>query len=221
MCDQTLAGPNYEDGEDKSRLNDDEIPGHELGNIVHRVFKRYNYPEDNLKDCIKGELKIYSLDTNQKSIKLITNWVNLFYTSEIGKEAASSKVHKRETSFIFNYRDNLIRGQIDLFYFDSRGALKIVDYKTNDITIDDVPEKVKLYQLQMQLYTRALETIYDKKVDETILYFLVPNKSVSIDTTENVELDLVLDNFFSAHKCGNFRKLSGQKCHWCEYNTVC
>ncbi len=221
LCDQTLAEPNYEEGEDKSRLNDDEIPGHELGNIVHRVFKRYNYPEDNLKDCIKGELKIHSLDTNQKSINLITNWVNLFYTSKIGKEAASSKVHKRETSFIFNYRDNLIRGQIDLFYFDSRGALKIVDYKTNDITTDEVPEKVKLYQLQMQLYTRALETIYDKKVDESILYFLVPNKSVSIDTTENFELDLTLDNFFSAHKCRDFRKLSGQKCQWCEYNTVC
>ena len=222
ISDQIQAEPNYDEGEDENRLNDDEIPGHELGNIVHRVFKKYNYPEDNLKECIKRELKIHSLDTNQKSIELIADWVNLFYNSEIGKEVVSSKLHKRETSFIFNYRDNLIRGQIDLFYFDSRGSLKIIDYKANDITIEEIPEeKVKLYQLQMQLYTRALETIYGKKIDETILYFLVPNKSVLIDTTENVELDSTLDNFFTSHKKGVYKKLSDSKCQWCEYHTIC
>ncbi|MCP4267145.1 MAG: UvrD-helicase domain-containing protein [Candidatus Brocadiaceae bacterium] len=221
ISDQVRSESNYEEDEDKNRLNDDEIPGHELGNIVHRVFKKYNYPEGNLREFIKRELKMYSLDTNQKSIELIADWVNLFYNSKIGKEVISSKLLKRETSFIFNYQDNLIRGQIDLFYFDSSGLLKIIDYKANDITIDEIPEKVKLYQLQMQLYTRALETIYSKKVDKTILYFLVPNKSVLIDTTENVELDSTMDNFFTSHKSGVFKKLSGQKCRWCEYEAIC
>ena len=221
MSGQMQSGPNYEEDEDKNRLNDDEIPGHELGNIVHRVFKKYNYPEGNLKECIERELKIHSLDTNQKSIDLIANWVNLFYNSEIGKEVISSKLHKRETSFIFNYQDNLIRGQIDLFYFNSNGLLKIIDYKANDITIEEVPEKVKLYQLQMQLYTKALETVYDNKVDETVLYFLVPNKSVLIDTTENIELDITMDDFFTAHKNGVFKKINDHKCRWCEYETIC
>ena len=223
MSDQMQTEPNYDEGEDENRLKDDEIPGHEMGNIVHRVFKKYNYPEGNLKEYIKRELKIHSLDTNQKSIDLIENWVNLFYNSEIGKEVASSKLHKRETSFIFNYRDNLIRGQIDLFYFDSRGPFKIIDYKANDITIEEVPEKVKLYQLQMQLYTKALETIYDNKVDETILYFLVPNKPVVIDITEEAgkELDSTLDNFFTAHKDGGFKKNIDHKCGRCEYRILC
>ena len=165
----------------EGNLKDDELPGHELGNIVHRVFKNYHFPDDKLKEYIKKELSVFGLDTNQNSIELVANWVNSFYNSDIGKEVVSGKLQKRETSFIFNYRHNLIRGQIDLFYFNNEGLLKIIDYKANDITIDEIPEKVKYYQLQMQLYARALETIYGKKVDETILYFLVPDKPVVVE----------------------------------------
>ena len=223
----------YVETEDENKLNDDEIPGNELGNIVHRVFKKYHLSRLNLfgqakdknvlEEYIKNELSVYGLDTNQKSIDLVANWVNSFYNSDVGKEVVSSKLHKRETSFIFNYRHNLIRGQIDLFYFNNKGLLKIIDYKANDIALDEIPEKVKLYQLQMQLYARALETIYEKKVDETILYFLVPDKPVVVNTTEDAckELDLTLDNFFASHKDGDFKKSSGQKCKWCEYEGIC
>ena len=133
--------PDYTEGEDGSNLKDDELPGHELGNIVHRVFKNYHFPEDNLKEYIKKELSVFRLDTNQDSTDRVANWVNSFYNSDIGKEIVSGKQHKRETSFIFNYRHNLIRGQIDLFYFNNEGLLKIIDYKANDITIDDIPEE--------------------------------------------------------------------------------
>ena len=213
----------HDEAEDEGNLKDDELPGHELGNIVHRVFKNYHFSEDKLKEYIKKELSIYGLDTNQNSVDLVANWVNSFYNSDIGKEVVSSKQQKRETSFIFNYRHNLIRGQIDLFYFNNEGLLKIIDYKANDITIDEIPEKIQYYQLQMQLYARALETIYGRKVDEIILYFLVPDKPVVVDTTADAckELDSTLDNFFRAHKDGYFKKSSGLKCKWCEYEVIC
>jgi len=75
----------------------------------------------------------------------------------------------------------------------------------------------------MQLYAKALETIYGKKVAETILYFLVPNKSVVIDTTEKSCKGLykTLDTFFTAHKKGDFNKVGNYKCQWCEYETIC
>ena len=221
--EKSMTDPHYVEDEDESRLNDDEIPGHELGNVVHRVFNKYDFPEDNLNAYIKKELSTYDPDTSQKSIDHVAKWVNTFYNSNVGKEVLSSKRYKREKSFIFNCRHNLIRGQIDLFYFGEDGLLKIIDYKANNITVEEIPEKVKLYQLQMQLYARALEIIYGKTVDETILYFLVPDESVVIDTSEEAcrELDSTLDNFFTAHKDGNFKKMSGCKCEWCEYNTIC
>ncbi len=75
----------------------------------------------------------------------------------------------------------------------------------------------------MQLYARALETIYGKKVDETILYFLVPDKPVVVVTSEETckELESTLDDFFTAHRDGGFKKLVDQKCKWCEYEGIC
>ena len=131
-----MTEPHSVEDEDENRLNDDEIPGHELGNIVHRVFSKYDFPEDNLNEYIKKELSAYDLDTNQKNIDLVAKWVNSFYNSDVGKEVLSSEWYKREKSFIFNYRHNLIRGQIDLFYSNKKGLIKIIDYKANDITIE-------------------------------------------------------------------------------------
>ena len=221
--EKCMTGPYSVEEEDDNRLNDDEIPGHELGNVVHRVFSKYDFPEENLNKYIKKELSAYKQDTNQKNIDLVAKWVNSFYNSEVGKEVLSSERYKRETSFIFNYRHNLIKGQIDLFYFNKKGLLKIIDYKSDSIGADDIREKVKYYKLPMQLYARALETIYGKRVDETILYFLEPDKPEEIDTADEAceELDSTLDNFFTAHKDGNFKKSNGQKCKRCGYKTIC
>jgi ATP-dependent helicase/nuclease subunit A len=214
-----------DEGEDEDNLKDDELPGHELGNIVHQVLKRYHLSENKktLREHIKREFDASGFGTDPSRINLVADWVNAFYKSDVGKETVSSKSQKRETSFIFKYQDNLIRGQIDLFYLNNKGLIKIIDYKANDITPGEIPEKVKYYELQMQLYASALETIYGKKVDETLLYFLVPNKSVVIDTTEKSFKGLykTLDIFFATHKKGDFNKVGNNKCQWCEYETIC
>jgi cytochrome P450 len=51
----------------------------------------------------------------------------------------------------------------------------------------------------------------------------VPDKPVAIDTTEEAcrELDSTLDNFFLAHKNGDFKKVGGRKCERCEYKMIC
>ncbi len=220
-----LVRPEPESEEGINRPHDDEMPGHELGNIVHRVLNRYRLSENKkiLKEYIKREFDTSGFETDPSKINLVADWVNSFHKSDVGKEAASSKLQKRETSFIFKYQDNLIRGQIDLFYLNNEGMLKVIDYKTNDITAGEIPEKVKYYELQMQLYAKALEAIYEKKVSETILYFLVPNQSVAIDTTEKSCKGLykTLDTFFTTHKKGDFNKVVSHKCRWCEYETIC
>ncbi|GJQ58790.1 MAG: hypothetical protein D8M57_06415 [Candidatus Scalindua sp. AMX11] len=210
---------------DRSETNDDEIPSNELGNIVHRVFKRYHFLDNSrkLKDYIERELLITGLDPCQKSIETITNWVLSFYRSSVGEEIKASKRQKREISFIFHCQGFPIRGQIDLFYVTDENSVKIVDYKANNITVDEIPDKIKHYRIQMQLYARALEAVYGERVDEAILYFLVPDRSVIIDTSVHArrELDTTLDKFFSAHKNGNFTRVSGRKCRWCEFEPIC
>ena len=207
------------------RTYDDEIPGHELGNIAHQVLRRCHLSEGQnaLIESVKREFNASGLDMDKDKIALVTNWVNSFYESDIGIDVVFGKLQKREASFIYKYQNNLIRGQIDLFYFSNKGLLKIIDYKANDISVKEIPEKVRHYQLQMQLYAKALEAIYGKKADETILYFLVPDMPMVIDTTEDSckELYETLDYFFTSHKKGDFYKKGDNKCQWCEYETIC
>ncbi|MDR4497279.1 MAG: UvrD-helicase domain-containing protein [Candidatus Scalindua sp.] len=210
---------------DEDKLYDDELPGHELGNIVHHVFKRYHFPESAhmLKKYIEKKLLDTGTYPDKKSIDMVTKWILSFYNSTIGKEVVSSKRQYREASFIFHHKHNLIRGQIDLFYFTNENRVKIVDYKANEITIEEIQEKAKLYKIQMQLYARALEAIYEEKADEAILYFLVSDKYIIVDTTENGcrELDTTLDDFFASHKKGVFKRERGFKCRWCEFEMIC
>ena len=217
--------PGPEPEEDINKPHNDEIPGSELGNIAHQVFERYNLIEGKeiLRDIIKSELEASGFDIEKPGIEHIEGWVNSFYESEVGREVASSTLQKRETSFIFQFQDNLIRGQIDLIYLNKEGMLKIVDYKSNNINAEEIPEKVKYYKLQMQLYAKALEAVYEKEIEEAVLYFLVPNKPVIVDTTEESCKGLykTLEDFFYSHGKGNFKQARKHKCQWCEYEELC
>ena len=119
--------------------------------------------------------------------------IHAFINSETGMRIRNASGVRREVPF--NYRKKadsivgnlppnddtlLIQGVIDCF-FEEDGQLVIVDYKTDYV---DSPERVRLlkerYQLQMDLYTEALETITGKQVKERILYLLRINQAVKL-----------------------------------------
>ncbi|MHC4184241.1 MAG: UvrD-helicase domain-containing protein, partial [Planctomycetota bacterium] len=61
-----LLRPEPESEEGINRPHDDEMPGHELGNIVHQVLNRYHLSENKkiLKEYIKREFDISGFDTD-------------------------------------------------------------------------------------------------------------------------------------------------------------
>ena len=56
----------------------------------------------------------------------------------------------------------------------------LLDFKTNQVTTKDVPEKVAFYSPQLKLYARALEKIYSRPVTNCRLHFLAVRKTVAI-----------------------------------------
>ncbi len=225
MQERNWNGHEQEGNGEGREVNDDELPRHELGNVVHRVFKRYHFSESEsaLKRYIERELLFAGVDPCQKNREIITKWVLSFYRSTVGQEIILSKNRKREISFIFHFQETPIRGQIDLFYITDQNRIKIVDYKANDITVNEIAEKTKHYTIQMQLYARALKAIYGENVDEVILYFLVPDRSAIVDTSRdaNRDLDTTLEEFFTAQKNGEFKKEIGGRCRWCGFELLC
>jgi ATP-dependent helicase/nuclease subunit A len=56
----------------------------------------------------------------------------------------------------------------------------LLDFKTDDVDTKELPEKIKTYSPQLQLYARALEKIYSRPVTNSWLHFLAARKTVTV-----------------------------------------
>ena len=50
-------------------------------------------------------------------------------------------------------------------------GITIVDFKTDRIEEEDLPQAVERYRLQVETYREAMERIYEKPVKKCLLYF--------------------------------------------------
>jgi ATP-dependent helicase/nuclease subunit A len=208
-------------GEEEDLLHRDEfgMPAHEFGNIVHDVLRDYDFSNPPIPPLLKGGKGGFSPST----LALISGWVASFAESKIGERIKSSQMVERELPFVFNYKGTLIRGRIDLVFGDGNGTYTILDYKSNNIGEKEVEGHVKQYELQMQLYAKALEAIYDHRPKEAILYFLVPGIAANVDVSEGAmaKTQERLDTFFTTAKSGEFPMIKGDMCNWCAYKKFC
>jgi ATP-dependent helicase/nuclease subunit A len=73
----------------------------------------------------------------------------------------------------------LLQGVIDCAV-ETDGAWTVIDYKTDSVTAEEVPERGALYASQVRAYSEAMEAITGLPVRKTILYFLKPGISFEI-----------------------------------------
>jgi ATP-dependent helicase/nuclease subunit A len=137
-----------------------------------------------------------------------------FTSSDLGRQAAQSSRVEREFDFLLALEDVVLRGQIDL-WFDSC----IVDYKTDDLTPEEVPARAQAYALQLQLYAIAIERLIGKAPDAAILYFLRPNLAIPVDVTPSAlaKAVAITREFQQAQDRIEFPLREGEHCQRCPY----
>lgn len=67
-------------------------------------------------------------------------------------------------------------GKIDLLVHSAQGKWVVVDYKTDDVTSEDVALRSRNYEAQMRSYAGAVESLIGRRADELWLYFLRPRR---------------------------------------------
>jgi len=65
----------------------------------------------------------------------------------------------------------VIQGVIDLMMIDEN-EIWLLDYKSDQITADNIQSKIKSYLPQVRLYTYALESIYKLPVTRCYIVFM-------------------------------------------------
>jgi ATP-dependent exoDNAse (exonuclease V) beta subunit len=99
-----------------------------------------------------------------------------FLESDLGRRALAAPRREVEFDFLYAPGPTLVRGQIDLWFEDSRG-LVLVDYKTNRQL--DSPN-LDRYQEQLRQYAAALKAYLARPVTEAWLFDLRQGIAVAV-----------------------------------------
>ena len=65
-------------------------------------------------------------------------------------------------------------------WFETRAGVTVLDFKSDRVTEETLPERVRQYRPQVLAYAGALERIYGKPVKEALLYFFHTGQIVEI-----------------------------------------
>ena len=126
---------------------------------------------------------------------LDVNALYAFFDSPLGKRIQQSELVRREYHFTMAMLAQeihldllpedtqgekvIVQGVIDCL-FDEPDGLVLVDYKTDKVFGVTEEEIVARYRGQINLYTKAVETILKKPVKEKWIYLLSEQKAIQI-----------------------------------------
>ncbi|MDQ6665716.1 MAG: UvrD-helicase domain-containing protein, partial [Acidobacteriota bacterium] len=105
-----------------------------------------------------------------------------FDRSKLGRLARRATRGEREFPFLLAIHDVVLSGKIDL-WFEDRGELILMDYKTGEVAAGLAPERAGTYALQLRYYALALERVAGRLPDRAYVHLLRP------DVLEEISLD--------------------------------
>jgi len=138
-----------------------EMPSSELGRQVHALLASQAVPSPEFE-----------------ALHLAAT----FERSELGRRAKKAKRVEHESDFMLAIDEMVVRGQIDL-WFEERAGSVIVDYKTDDISAQDVESRAAAYKLQLRYYALAIEKLTGTVPAEAWLHFLRPDVALRVEIT--------------------------------------
>jgi ATP-dependent helicase/nuclease subunit A len=117
--------------------------------------------------------------------------VERFLGSPRGAQLAAAKIIRREVEFLLPWPPEATRaarffhGYIDCLYLDGAGAWRLLDYKTNRIAAGNVDGVANQYELQLLVYSLAVERALGSPPAEVALELLDPatERKFSWDST--------------------------------------
>lgn len=165
----------------------------ERGTAMHMVMQHVDVTKAVSPETVHEQVKWMvnnELLTPEQAEVIDVNLIVQFFTTDLGKRYFHANSIKREIPFTLSlpasevyslWKDEeesiFVQGVIDCVIEDDRG-LVLVDYKSDGITDrykggfeQAKPILEDRYRIQIELYTRAIEKIWKRKVNERYLFF--------------------------------------------------
>ncbi|MDR4887104.1 helicase-exonuclease AddAB subunit AddA [Fredinandcohnia sp. QZ13] len=165
----------------------------ERGTAMHMVMQHVNFSEPINEDSLREQIQkmvYHELLTEEQADVIDIASILGFFESGIAQRMLAAKSVRREVPFSVaipadeayaDWSDEqqehvLIQGVIDCIFEDEKGIV-LIDYKTDTITgkfrsFEDAKSELEdRYRVQLELYSKAIEHIWRKPLNERYLYF--------------------------------------------------
>lgn len=166
----------------------------EKGIALHFVMQHLDYYDKDIESQIKSMVE-KDLITPQQAQSINAGKIRRFLSTPVGVRMLASAKINREVPFnieipcrelypemddeSFESETILLQGVIDC-YFEEPDGIVMVDYKTDYVASGRIEEIKERYRIQIQYYTRALETLTGKNVKEKYIYLFHIDKLVGM-----------------------------------------
>jgi ATP-dependent helicase/nuclease subunit A len=110
-----------------------------------------------------------------------------FANSDIYNELAGAKILARELPLLMAWDGRIMEGVIDLVY-ERSGLLYLADYKTDNVTREEIQGAAERYRRQAEIYSQAARRCFNRKVAAFKLIFLRLGESVEVQMNSSEEL---------------------------------
>ena len=167
--------------------------GAQAGKITHSVMQYLHYAACTDPESVQGEIHRLVEEhyiTAEEAELVDCQQIAALFMTEIGKALQSHPNIIRE--FKFSVLDDathydpalvgekiLLQGVVDCAMIDADG-ITVLDFKTDYVTEQILPDKVEHYRPQIKAYADALERIYQLPVKKMYLYFFRLEKFVDV-----------------------------------------
>lgn len=171
------AVPTVEDEE--SEVDWKRVRARKIGTYVHAVLEQLAKGRT-LADAIKLAARGMSLSESEQSeadgiIDSVRN--SQLFTHEL----PNARRVLTELPIIGTQDGYVASKFVDLMFETESGEWVLLDYKSDDIPLEAVPERAKHHSTQINLYAEMFNRVFGKPPSEKRVYFLRPNKMVPID----------------------------------------
>ena len=167
--------------------------GAEAGTATHAVMQYIRYEHCCDAESVRDEIAHIVADNfiSSEQAKLVDcNQIAAFFQTEIGQKLRNHSHVLRE--FKFSILDDavhfdsalrgeeiLLQGVVDCAMVDDDG-ITIIDFKTDYVTEETLPQKVEYYRPQVTAYADAMARIYQLPVKHELLYFFHLGRFVEV-----------------------------------------
>jgi ATP-dependent helicase/nuclease subunit A len=177
-----------------------KLPAVVRGEAYHKFLELIDFNKCSTIDDIKNELNRLIAEGSLSSdyaAAIIPEKIFNFWSSEIGKLFLSKANNiRREMSFTIRLNSKepglkimlsdvtedeilVVQGVIDLCMV-SENEIWLLDYKTDEMRPEEVEIKNKEYSPQIELYSYALKSIYNRPVTKKWLHYFSIGKTIEI-----------------------------------------